>query len=211
MERTRLGGMAMLGAVLATMATMALHPTGHDIMRDPGTMVARNVFVHALGLFAAPLAAYGAFVLARSMAGFGAFSELGFAFHAVSAVGTVMAATLNGLVAPNLLLRVGSLEGTARETMALLLNYNSSVNQAFARVLVVGSSIAILIWSIEILRTRAFPRAAGAFGCIAAVLILLAVVIARIRLDIHGFGAVVILQSAWYVWIGWQLMGKRPA
>lgn len=55
-----------------------------------------------------------------------------------------------------------------------MLHYTGLVNRAFAGVLVVASSAAILLWSAAILTTRALDRWAGVPGAVVGGLVLLA-------------------------------------
>jgi len=63
MSDEKKGGLALIAANLAGMATMALHPLPRQ-MADPHTRVL-NVAVHALAMLSAPLALTGGIVLAR--------------------------------------------------------------------------------------------------------------------------------------------------
>src|SRR5205823_1783566 len=63
MSDEKKGGLALITANLAGMATMALHPLPRE-MADPHTRVL-NVAVHALAMISAPLALTGGIALAR--------------------------------------------------------------------------------------------------------------------------------------------------
>ena len=205
MRREALGGTALIAGAVMGLVTMALHPTGGDVMRDARGQGALALAVHALALTAVPIAAYGAVALTRRLAPGGGLAELALAFYAVSAVATLMAATASGLLAPGLIARLATLDGDARVVAGEVLHYNGSVNQAFARVLVGASSIAIGLWSAEILRTGRLHRGTGVFGCVVALLTLVVLLSGHLRLDVHGFGAVVLAQSVWLVAVGMEL------
>src|SRR5256885_16311857 len=63
MSDEKKGGLALIAANLAGLATMGLHPLPRQ-MADPHTRVL-NVAVHALAMLAAPLALTGGIALAR--------------------------------------------------------------------------------------------------------------------------------------------------
>ena len=210
MRRETLGGWGLIAGSAMTLATMALHPTGHDIARAPGTQGPLSLAVHVLALLGMPLVLYGTYALTRRLAPFGALAELALVFQAVAAVATIMAVVASGFLATDLAVRLAALEGDARATAAALLHYTGSVNQAFARVLVACSSIAIGLWSAEMLRTRAFGRGTGIFGASLAAVTLVALFSGRLRLDVHGFGAVVLAQSVWLVLVGVRLLRTPP-
>ena len=205
MRRGTLGGTAMIAGAIMGLVTMALHPTGHDVARDPGGQGALTLAVHSLALFGVPLAFYGALVLTRRLSREGELAELALAFYAAAMLATVMAATASGFLAPPLIGRLAGLDGDAGLATAAVLRYNGAVNQAFARILVAASSVAIGLWSIEILRTRLMRRAWGWYGCVVAALALAALLSGHLRLDVHGFGAVVLLQAVWLVAVGAEL------
>lgn len=190
------------GAVLG-LVTMAFHPSGGDQAR-------LGVAVHALALFSIPLTFYGGWALTRRLSSAGALAELGLGFYGVSAIAAVLAATAGGLIGPDLLARAAGLEDQARAAADAVIRYNYSVNQSFARILVATSSTAIAVWSFEIARTRLMPRAIGVFGCAAAALILLALFWGGLRMDVHGFGAVILLQAIWLIIVGVELRRTRP-
>lgn len=212
MRRGTLGGTAMIAGAIMGLVTMALHPTAHDVARDPSGQGALTLAAHSLALFGVPVAFYGALVLTRRLGREGEIAELALAFYGAAMLATVMAATASGFLAPPLISRLATLEGDARLATAAVLRYNGGVNQAFARILVAASSVAIGLWSIEILRTRLMRRVWGWYGCVVAALALAALLSGHLRLDVHGFGAVVLLQGVWLIAVGAELrrVGVAP-
>lgn len=198
MRRETLGGWCMIAGAVMGMTTMAFHPTG-------GGHAALALAVHALGIAAAPIAFYGGWVLTRRLAAGGALSELALAFYGLSTVATLLAAAASGFQASDLIAQVAASEGEARAAAAAVLHYNSAWNQAFAKVLVAASSVAIGLWSLEIVRTGLMRRAAGIVGCVVSIITLLALFSGHLRLDVHGFGAVVLLQAVWLIVVGAEL------
>lgn len=180
------------------LVTMGFHPSD-------GAQSTLNLAVHALALLSVPITFYGGCVLTRRLSAGGALPELALAFYGVSAVAALLAATASGVLAPDLIARGAGLEGEARATTAGVLRYNHAVNRAFAKLLVAASSGAIGLWSMEIVRTRLMRRAAGILGCVIAALALLALLSGHLRMDVHGFGAVVLAQSIWLILIGAEL------
>lgn len=73
-----------------------------------------------------------------------------------------------------------------------------------------ASSAAIGLWSMEIVRTGQLRRSAGILGCAVAALALLALFSGHLRLDVHGFGAVVLAQATWLIVVGLELRGDGP-
>lgn len=196
MRREALGGWSMIAGAVSGLVTMAFHPT------DAG-QAALTLAVHGLALFSVPVTFYGGWVLTRRLSAGGALPELALAFYGVAAVAALLAATASGLLAPDLIARAAGLDDAARASGVMY--YNHALNQAFAKVLVAGSSIAIGLWSVAITRTRLMRRAAGRLGCVVAALVLLALFSRHLTLDVHGFGAVVLVQAIWLVLVGSEL------
>jgi hypothetical protein len=198
MRRETLGGWCMIAGAVMGLTTMAFHPTG-------GGHAALALAVHALAIAATPIAFYGGWVLTRRLSAEGALSELALAFYGLSAVATLLATAASGFLASDLIARVAASQDEARAAAAAVLHYNGASNQAYAKVLVAASSIAIGLWSMEIVRTRLMRRAAGILGCVVAAVTLLALFSGHLTLDVHGFGAVVLLQSIWLITVGTEL------
>jgi hypothetical protein len=119
--------------------------------------------------------------------------------YGCAVVAGLNAAVMSGFVAPAVVNRGDQ-----------LFAFTGILNQAFARVLTVASSVAIILWCIAILRTRAFGRAVAIYGLVIGSLIAIVTGLGMLRLNVHGLGAVVILQSAWFVAIGVSLYSRRP-
>jgi hypothetical protein len=77
-------------------------------------------------------------------------------------------------------------------------------------VFVAATSIAIGVWSMEGLRTGRMRRASAILGCVVAVLTLTALLSGRLRMDVHGFGAVVLAQAIWSIMVGMELRRAEP-
>lgn len=199
MERERLGGWAMVAGAAMGLVTMLFHPTS--------TANAVLVLaVHTLAIAALPLAGYGGFALTRRLSRNGAAADLALAFYLMAMVAALLAATSSGLLAPALA-RLAEADPANR----VLATFNWQLNQAFDRVFVAATSIAIGVWPMEILRTRLLWRATGILGCVAAALVLVALFSGRLRMDVHGFGAVVLVQAIWLVMAGLELRRGDPA
>lgn len=193
MQREKLGGTAMVAAAAMGLVTMLFHPTS---TANAGLVLA----VHALALAALPLAGYGGFALTRRLSRGGAAAELAFAFYAMAMVAALLAATSSGLLAPALA-RLAEADPANR----VLAAFNWQLNQAFDRVFVAATSIAIGVWSMEGLRTGRMRRASAILGCVVAAVTLIALASGRLRMDVHGFGAVILAQGVWSVLVGLEL------
>ena len=208
MQQARLGGTAMIAGALMLIVTMAFHPTGHEVAADVERQGALSLAVHSLALLSLPIAFYGALALTRRLSPASALAELALVFQGMASVAGMLAATASGLIAPGLIARMLTQEGAARAATDAVLEFNGSLNQAFAKILVVASSVAIGLWSVAILRTRLLGRGSGVLGCALALVTVGFLLGGHLRLDVHGFGAVVLGQTVWLVLVGLEL--RRP-
>jgi hypothetical protein len=119
-------------------------------------------------------------------------------------VAIVIAPTLSGLVAIPIIQKL-VLEPQSAAQWQPLAEYTGYLNQAFARIYTLLAAIAIALWSIPIVRTRRLPRAIGIYGLVMAPVVFVVVGSGHIRLDVHGFGAVVLLQAIWSIAAGTAL------
>jgi hypothetical protein len=206
MTDTRLGGAAMIAAAIAGIIIMAVHPASHGLL-TPGqfsTVAAIGEAVHIVAIITLPIAFLGALALARHMDSPNRVAMSALAIYGFALVAIMSAATFSGLVAIPSLQRVVEQPQSAGEWRGFA-TYSGVVNQGFARIYTILVSIAIALWSIQIVRTRILPRAAGIYGLVVAPVIFVAVASGHVRLDVHGFGAVVLLQAIWFVSAGTAL------
>ena len=82
-----------------------------------------------------------------------------------------------------------------------LFHYTGTINQAFAKVFVGLSALAIAPWSVAMRGHQAFPRGLSLLGMLVGGGLGIALVGGQLRLDVHGFGAVMIAQSLWTLWV----------
>jgi hypothetical protein len=111
----------------------------------------------------------------------------------------------SGFVAPSVLEQIVAADGSKVPDAFVV--YTGIVNRGYAKVDVVATCVGILLFSAAMLKSRKLSPAAGGFGAIVAALVLLLFFAGHIRLDVHGFGAITLAQSAWLAWIGALLCG----
>lgn len=202
MTRDAMYGGALVAGALAGMTTMLLHPTGSQLIADVQHVAPLGLAVHALALAALPVSFFGAIGLTRALGGEGDAALAALVAYAMASVAVMIAAVASGLLAPNLAGQMVASSGAEHDLAAAFFHYTGSVNQAFAKVYVVAASTAILLWSFAILAHGRLARGAGIYGALVGILALLALAIGHLRLDVHGFGAVVLSQGVWFIAIG---------
>jgi hypothetical protein len=209
MTDDRKGGIALITANILLFSTMALHPTGHQLLSagEHFHFVALLVLVaHSLAEVSVPIFFLGALTLTRRLAAPDRLAVAGLVTYAFSLIAGMVAAAASGFIAPAVATRIAGTTGSVKELWEAVFAYNGAVNQAFAQILVVASSAAIILWSVAIVRTRMLPRLAGIYGVIASSVLLVAVAAGFLKLGTHGFGAVVLVQGVWFVVVGAAMM-----
>ena len=202
-------GVALIAGALMGMVTMVLHPTGNQLLADVQHVAPLGAAVHALALSALPVSFFGAIGLSRVLGTSGNAALAALVAYGMAQIAVMTAAVASGLLAPALAGQLVSTTGAEHDVAAALFHYTGAINQAFARVFAIASSAAILLWSAAILAHGRLSRAAGVLGVIVGALALFAVVIGHLRLDVHGFGAVVLCQGIWMITVG-VLLARSP-
>jgi hypothetical protein len=207
--------MALIAGSAGMIITMILHPTGKVGPEGVESMVRMLVGVHSLALASMPVVFLGAWGLSRRVASADRLAMTALVLYAFATVAVMNAAVFDGLVAPNLIRQIVSTHDTATpgtsEGWRLVFNYNSSLNQAFARLYAVASSMAILLWSVAIVRDHALDRGVGIYGCVLGPITVIGVVSGLLNPDVHRFGLLIFGQALWFIIVGAQLCRVRNA
>jgi hypothetical protein len=206
MTDNRMSGWALIAGSVASIITMSLHPTGHDLF-TPGKFQAvmrLGVAVHALALVSLPVLFLGACGLARHLAAAGRLAFAALVIYGFSLAAIMNAAVFSGLVDMRIASRIFD-KGPEADAWRIAFNYTGDLNQSFALVYVVASSAAILLWSVTILRSGALARGIGIYGCILAPITVLAVLSGHLSPNVHGFGAIILGQAIWLISTAVQL------
>jgi len=197
----RSGGLALILGTAALVVVMALHPTGQQMATAGSGFAALallNVLVHSLAILALPVLFFGA--LAWTRIAQTRLSTVALVLYGFALVAGMGAALMSGFVAPDALRQLArATTPQSQELWRALARYSGVLNQAFARVLVVGAAAAIVCWSASIkgwLRWYAIVSSAAAIVLAGS---------GMLRLDVHGFGAVMILQGIWFVVVGTRM------
>ena len=204
---------ASLAIVIGTvcgMVTMLLHPTGHDVTRSllSGGHGSLNVFLHSIALLGQPLIVMGALALTLQFTTQRPFAVGALVLFTWASVAVMIASAASGFMATSLIESTVKEQGSARDFAYNALHYTALLNRTFSRIFVAFSSLAILVWSIAMLREELLTRALAGYGIISACAVLAWTLTGHLRFDIHGFGAVVLAQGIWFLWIAAQLAGR---
>ncbi len=212
-EDNRLGGIALILGAITSVATMVFHPTHFSAIASAEAIthqVRVLLAVHALALLSVPAVVFGFVGLTRCIGWERPGSLFAFIVYCLSAIAVMFAAIADGLINAALIQKMSSADEAARGLLRAALEYNFQLNQACAKVLVFGTSLAIISWSIAIIRIGPFQRAIGVAGFFVGAAELAGLLSGRVHLDAHGFGLIIFLQAIWMVAVGVSMLQTEP-
>jgi hypothetical protein len=205
----RMGGIALIVAAVGGLVTMSIHPTGADVLGGGHQLMTfLGVAAHTLAIATMPVGFLGALSLSRRLDSPDRLSVSALVVYGFALVAGMAAAAMSGFVATNIAREIRDAAPSEVDAWRLFFQYTGMLNHAFALVLVVGSSSAIVLWSIAILKNKAFARGIAIYGLVLGPVIILAVLSGQLRLHLQGFGLVVVVQALWFILVGTQMYGK---
>jgi hypothetical protein len=207
MNDNRLSAIALIAGSAGLIVTMAFHPTGHDLFA-PGQLehtIRINMAAHALALATIPISFLGALGLSIFLNSTNRLSVCALVCYAMAQIAGMNAGIFSGLVAPRMAQLSANATGPTSDAWKLAFRYTGELNQAFAPVLVIASSLALILWSCAILRGEHKMRALAVYGLAIGTLTIVAVGSGHFHLNVHGYGMVVLTQAIWFVAAGVQL------
>ena len=203
MNAERSAALALSAGSLAGLLVMALHPTGGEVSREAaagGSMFLVQA-VHWLAIVAQPLLLAGTLALTLRLRARRPIAVGAFAFFTVASVAILLAGAASGLISPGVHRGMHDTgDAGAMTSMQNFLHYTYLLNQAFARIYVVLGALAIALWSWAILGGRELPRGLALYGLLLGGGLLVGRATGQLTLGIHGFGVVILGQSAWMIW-----------
>lgn len=196
---------ALIVGALIPALIIAMHPEGHDVAGDPsGAVASVNVLVHSVMIAAQPLVLFGLLGLSRQL-GWNDFAVAAAAFFGVAVAAGVSAAIMSGFVAPAMV------EGATQGDVVSqgLLAFTGHLNQGFAKVFLAMEAVAILLWSLAIIRTRALPAWLGYYGALAAAV--MAMIPGRGTVGVTEMMVATYLPAVWMIGVGAVMLTRAPA
>lgn len=207
MTNDRPYGLALIFGTIAGLVTMANHPTGHALLADFDRIAIINRGVHALAIAGTIATVYGLVGLRRRFENQSAVVDAALVSYAFGAVAVMFAAIASGLIGTELARRVVEAGVDGRAAWEPIQAWNYALNQATTQVFVVAASTGIVLWSVAMMKDPRFGRSLGVVGIVVGLGAVVAI-LAGMRLDIHGFGAIVLGHGVWLVWTGARLLKR---
>jgi hypothetical protein len=200
MKQNSIAGVALIAGVLGLLLTMVFHPTGSDFAGGSEALARamhRAVGSHGLALVSIPITLFGFLGLSRWLGLDRTPVTVAFLLYAISAAALLCAALFSGFVAPELIRKSSGAESPEPSVWHALLAYNFLLNQAFAKVGVAAFSGAMIFWSASLPRSGALARTSQILGIAIGTVTLAALAHGVVRLDVRGFGLIVLTEAAW--------------
>jgi hypothetical protein len=188
--------------------TMISHPGGKISPAEIDHVARMLIGVHSLAIASIPVIFLGAWGMSRRIGGADRLAWAGLTLYALASIAVMNAAVCDGLLAPNLIRQIVSATPETRDGWRLVMNYNFQMNQAFARVYAVASSLAVVLWAVSILRNRTLGRGVGVYGVVLGAVTVVGIFSGFLTPDRHGFGMLIFGQAIWFLIVAaglWRL------
>lgn len=213
MKNSNLYAIAIILGTLSIITTMLFHPTGADILpssQNSSHMIQVNVFMHSLAIAGIPISFIGFLGFSRRF-GLDNFSiQSALVLYGLNGIAGVCAAVFSGFGATGLAkFMMKTTDETQKQFLQIVYHYNGVMNQGFAKILVVASSTAVILWSVSLLRENRFGNVIGIFGCLIGTVSLIAFFLGFLQLDVYGFGVFVFAQAFWTISVAVWMLGAK--
>jgi hypothetical protein len=163
------------------------------------------VAVHTLALLSVPLLVFG-FVGVTIRAGWHRRSSFGIYHLCIICRRDNVRGIADGLINAALIPEMTGASDLKLQALKAALSYNFQFNQACAKVFVVGTSLAIILWSITLFRFGVLERRIGIIGWFISLAALFGLLSGHVHMSAHGFGLIVLLQAVWAIALGVSML-----
>lgn len=210
---TRAAGIAIGISSLAMILVMTHHPeveadTTRAFVKGAAEIAGLTRLVHGAALGALALAVYGFWGLADRLGRYDEWSRAGWVAFLTGALGGGGAGMVNGFVAPALASRYAEASTQTLAALQPVLAFAGELAELLAQHAVFGWSIALVCWSVTLLRSRS-AKILAILGFVAGAGPLIALTTGHLPMTVAGFGAFVAAQAVWSLAVAVQLIRGR--
>jgi len=212
MTDDRKAGIALIAGSLGGLLTMALHPVGSASLsaEQVSRLMEASGVAHSIAMVSMLLLFLGAYGLTMRIAAADRLSFAAIVTFGFACVAVLVATAVSGFIIPAIMKRMAADVSAAAHQWQIVMAGIFQINQAFARIYSVAASMAIILWSVSVLRNRGLGRGVAIYGCVVAPLTILGIGIGHLRPDVHGMAVIWLGQAIWFILVGFQLY-SRPA
>ena len=205
--RSAAAGITMILCAAVSVVAVAHHPaiehatTAADVLAQMVRLSGVDEAVHGILIVAACGLLFGlaAFAARRGLHDDAVLA--GLVAYGVGTVAVIAAALIDGFLLPAIAARYATAPPPRPATAVQIITVCAAAVQIATKTWLLATSFAVLAWSFGLLRYRGPLRVTGAGGIVSTVLVL-AVLAFSATLNPHNLGAVVVLQTLWYVAVG---------
>lgn len=212
MHDNRIYGGALIASVVGLLVTAHVHPSGLHGATSAEAMehvLRLNVGVHTLALVSIWFSFIGLVGLSRQLGLARPEVIAALVAYTMAVIAAVSAAIASGFVMTELQRSTFGADEPTRSGLQLLSTYTHHLNGAYAKVHVAASSVAILLWSVAMLRAR-FSKVLPFVGFVSLVAPASVLFSGRFHMDVHDLLLVVLAQGVWLAWSGVLLVRRKP-
>lgn len=210
--RGTLAGVVIAGCGALAVFAMAHHPsvetrTPAEAIREIGRVGSMNQLVHGamIAIIAALLFGFAVYSIRRGIAKEAVLG--GLIAHAIGTAAMIVAATISGFLVSEIAARYTTASPNGMQFAVQVIAICGQVIQLFGKLGVIGMSLAIVLWSIDLVQRRRFVRMTGILG-FAAGTFALGMLVFGGHLTPQTLGAIVLGQAIWYCAVGALLIRR---
>ncbi|HYL63050.1 MAG TPA: hypothetical protein VE077_10550 [Candidatus Methylomirabilis sp.] len=203
--------MALIAGSLGMIITMVLHPRGRIAPAEVDALVRKLLEVHSLALASIPLLFLGAWGIARRFAAADRLSWTGLGIYGYATAAVLSGTVMDGLVEPRLLQQIIGSTAQTRELWQAITKYNALVVGGFVRVYVVAAGLAILLWSVSMVKNGKRGFGIALYGGVLGIATVAGVLAGFLSPESHAFVMVIVGQAVWFLSVGVTMWGEREA
>lgn len=208
MTDDRKAGIALIAGSLGGLLTMHIHPSGAvaiTTQAQADRLATMSAAAHSLALVSVLLLFLGACGLTRRLWAPDRISFAAIVTYGFACVAVMLAAAVSGFIVPDIMKHmVRDVPANAHEWQLVMAGI-FQINQGMAQIFSVGASVAIILWSVAVLRNRGLSLWLAVYGCIAGVAIIAAISSGHLPLNVKGMALVMLGQALWFLAAGGEL------
>lgn len=201
-------GTALVLSSVLMVVTMVLHPAGGSFAH---LLTASPVIIgaHAVAIVSMPVGLAGFWGFAQHFKQEKELSRFAFSFVLFGLFAGLCAAAVNGLALPLFIRNYADATKEFTNTLSPILKYNTALNHAFDFIFIVAVCLAVVFWSVAIVKGKELPRWVGYYGLTLGALGMALLFSGVTLLDLHGFRLFIFGLVTWIIAIGFILKGQR--
>ncbi len=201
-------GLSLLMGSFMMIVTMGLHPTGGSFehLLKISTLI---IVTHSIAIAAVPLMMFGFYGLTKRLTDESGLSTLAFITITFGFVAVMCAAALNGLALPLFIKNYQGATPEVIESIKTILYYNSTLNHAFDFIFIGAACVAIPLWSVVIIKTKALPQWIAYVGILFCMTTIVLVSIGFGLVDLNGFRIFIFGLVTWILSVGFFMINGR--